>query len=188
MLSFSELKKGAQIIINGEPFEILESAHLKVAMRRPVIQSKIRSLISGKTIEKTFQQGDIFKEAEIEKFQAKFIYANKGKFVFSEIDNPSNRFELTEDQLGTTVNFLKPNEIVDGLKFDEKIINISPPIKVVLKVVEAPPGVKGDRAQGGTKAVKLETGTTINVPLFIETDDLIEVNTDTGEYTRRVAA
>jgi len=88
--------------------------------------------------------------------------------------------------IGEGSKFLKPNQILTGIKFQEKIINIVLPIKVQLKVIEAPPGVKGERAQAGTKPVTLETGATINVPLFIETGDIIEVNTETGEYVRRV--
>jgi len=82
--------------------------------------------------------------------------------------------------------FLKENEVVEGLVFQDKVINVSLPIKIQFKVAEAPPGVKGDRAQGGTKTITLETGATINVPLFVDTGDIIEVNIETGEYVRRI--
>jgi len=99
---------------------------------------------------------------------------------------PSKRFELEEEKIGEGVKFLKPGLILDGLKFKDKIINVTLPIKVKLKVVEAPPGIRGDRSQPGTKQVTLETGAKINVPLFVEAGDIIEVNTETGEYVRRV--
>ena len=186
MLTHNELKRGVQVIVDGEPYEVLESAPLKMAMRRPVIQSRIKSLISGKTIDRNFQQGDTFQEADIEKFKAKFVYGHRGKYVFCQVDDPSKRFELTQDQVGEGMKFLKSNEIIDGLKFEGKIINISLPVKVQLKVTEAPPGLRGDSSKGGTKLVTLETGATIQTPLFIEEGDILEINTDTGEYSKRV--
>ncbi len=105
---------------------------------------------------------------------------------FCKEDNPSFRFELPKEVIGQASQFLKPNQVVEGMQFGGKIINISLPIKVQLKVVEAPPGVKGERAQAGTKQVTLETGAIANAPLFIETGDIIEINTETGEYVRRV--
>jgi len=185
MLSHTDLKRGVQIILDGEPYEILESSAMKKAQRRPVIQSRIRSLLTGNVFERNFQQGDVFEEADLNKFEIKFIYTNKGKFYFSEKDNPSKRFELAKEQIGLGAEFLKPNQILTGILFQEKFINVILPIKVQLKVTEAPPGIKGDRAQGGTKTVILETGAKVNTPLFVETGDIIEVNTETGDYVRR---
>ena len=159
---------------------------MKKAQRRPVIQSRIKNLITGNVFERNFQQGDTFEEADLKKFEVKFLYAHNGKFYFSEKDNPSKRFELTKEQIGFGAEFLNPNQILTGILFQEKIINVVLPIKVQLKVTEAPPGIKGDRAQGGTKTVILETGAKINTPLFIDSGDIVEVNTETGEYVRRV--
>jgi elongation factor P len=137
-------------------------------------------------MEKNFQQGDLFDEAELEKKNIKFIYQNKGECFFCEENDPSKRFSLPEDQVGGQAKFLRANEIVIGLVFDEKFINIILPIKVQVKVKESPPCVKGDSAQGGTKAVKLESGAEIQVPLFIEQGDTIEINTELGTYVKRV--
>ena len=93
---------------------------------------------------------------------------------------------MNSEQLGVQTKFLKANQIVEALIFNEKVINISIPIKTQLKVTEAPPGIKGDRAQGGTKIATLETGVQVAVPLFVATGDTIEINTETGEYVRRV--
>ncbi len=186
MLSHTDLKKGAMIILDSEPYEVLESNPMKKAQRRVVIQTKIKNLINGNVLSKNFHQGDVFDEADLVKFRAKFLYSNRGKFVFCYEENPSQRFELTEEQIGESAKFLKPDQIVEGLTFDNKIINISLPIKVQLKVTEAPPGTKGERAQPGNKIVTLETGATVNAPLFIESGDVIEINTESGEYTRRV--
>ncbi|MBI3631348.1 MAG: elongation factor P [Candidatus Staskawiczbacteria bacterium] len=185
MLTHTDLKKGTRFIFEGQPWEVLEAQLLKMAQRRPVIQSKIKNLISGAVREKNFQQGDIFGEAELEKKNIKFLYSNKGQYFFCEENDPKNRFSFTEDQIGKQAKFFKPNSLVEGILFDDKIINISAPIKVQLKVKESPPGIKGDRAQGGTKLAILESGAEVQVPLFIEEGDIIEVNTELGEYVKR---
>jgi len=186
MLTYYELRKGVQFIYEGQPYEVLDFRQMGKSQDVVVAQTKIRNLINGKIIPKNFHQSDRFEEADISKFNAKFIYGSRGKYVFSEENDPSKRFELTEEQLGDIVPFLKANEIVEGIRFEDTIINIDLPVKVQLKVTEAAPGVKGDRAQGGTKGVTLETGATIQVPLFVEQDDIVEVNTETGEYVRRI--
>jgi len=186
MLSYFDLRKGVNFILEGQPYEVLEFQQIYKAQDMVVARTKIKNLITGKVLEKTFHQGDNFEEAELERVNVKFIYSNRGKFCFSEARNPAKRFELEEIQVGEGAKFLKQNQLLTGIKFQEKIINIILPIKVQLKVTEAPPGVKGERAQSGTKPVTLETGAIINVPLFIKTDDIIEVNTETGEYVRRV--
>lgn len=186
MLSYFDLRKGVQFIFQDQPYEVLEFRQMGKAQDVVVAQTKIKNLITGKTIIQNFHQSDSFEEADIQKFQAKFVYGHRGKYIFSAIDDPSKRFELAEEQIGDNGKFLKSNAIVEGLRFREQIINISLPVKVQLKVTEAPPGVKGDRAQGGMKSATLETGAILNVPLFVETDDVIEINTETGEYVRRV--
>lgn len=105
---------------------------------------------------------------------------------FCEKENPAKRFELTKEQIGEQADFLKQNQIIEGSIFEKKIINISLPIKIALRVAEAPPGIKGNRAEAGTKLITLETGAKINAPLFIKEDDIVEVNTQTGEYSKRV--
>ena len=186
MLQHTELKKGVRIVLDKNPYEILESSSMYKGRGSSVVQTKIRNLQNGNILQRTFHTGEEIEEAEIDKFQARFIYNNKGKFVFSHIDNPGERFELTEEQIGDTAQFLKEDSVVEGIVFKDDVINISLPIKVQLRVAEAPPGVKGDRAQGGTKTVKLETGASINVPLFVDEGEIVEVNTETGEYVRRV--
>jgi len=186
MLSYFDLRKGTRFILEAEPFEVLEFQQMYKAQDAVVAKTKIRNLITGRVLEKTFHQGDNFEEAELEKIEVKFIYSHRGKFIFSEVQNQTNRFELTEEQIGGGVKFLKPNQIITGVKFQDKIINIVLPIKVQLKITEAPPGVKGERAQAGTKPVTLESGAIVNVPLFVEQGDIIEVNTETGEYVRRM--
>lgn len=186
MLSYFDLRKGVQFILNGQPYEVLEFQQIFKAQDVVVARTKIRNLITGKVLEKTFHKGETFEEAELEKIELKFIYASRNKFCFAEVDNLKNRFELTGEQIGEGAKFLKPNQTLTGIKFKGKVINIILPIKVNLKVIEAPPGIKAGRAEPGTKTVTLETGAKINVPLFIKEGDIIEINTETCQYLRRV--
>ena len=186
MLSYFDLRKGIKFILDNQPFEVLEFKQMGKAQDVVVAQTKIKNLISGKVLEKNFHQGDVFEEAEIKKIRLKFLYSHREEFWFSKADNPADRFSLPEDIIGDAGQFLKPNSILEGLVFQGKVINVSLPIKVQLKVKDSPPGVKGDRAQGGTKTVTLETGAKVNVPLFIKEEDIIEVNTETGKYVRRI--
>jgi len=186
MLSHTDLKKGAIIIVDNQPYQILEATPQRCAQRRLTVQTKMKNLINGNLLEKNVQQGETFEEAEIVKIEAKFLYSHRGKFFFCETANPSKRFELAEEQIGKEAKYLKPNTILDAFYFKDKIVNVTLPIKVQLKVTDAPPGVRGERSQAGTKQVTLETGTIINAPLFVETGDIIEVNTETEEYVRRV--
>jgi len=186
MLSYSDLRPGVFFILDGQPYEVLEFSFLRMQQRKPVAQTKIKNLISGKIISRNFQPNETFQDANINYKDVKFLYNHREKFVFCEINDPSKRFELEESQIGELNKFMKPNSELEVIEFNNKIINIALPIKMYFKVIEAPPGIKGDTAQGGTKAVKIETGATINVPLFIEEDDIIRVNTQTSLYTERI--
>lgn len=186
MISYDQLKRGVKIIFQNQPCEIIESAALFKGRGHSVLQARLKNLITGNVIPITFQPSNSFQEAEINDIHAKFLYAHRDKYVFAENDNPSKRFELTKEQLGNNTDFLKANIEVKALEFEGQIINIELPIKVILKVVETPPGVKGERAQSGTKPATMETGGLVAVPLFVSEGDMIEVNTENGEYVRRV--
>jgi len=186
MLTHTDLKKGVRIILDKEPYEILEASPMKKAQRRPVIQSRIKNLITNNVFERNFHQGDTFEEAKLTNLKVKFLYSHRDRYFFDHKET-SKRFDLSSGQIGAQAKFLKPNLIVETLIFNKKVIYISLPIKIQLKVTEAPPGIKGDRAQGGTKIVTLETGAKINTPLFIEQGDIVEVNTETGEYVQRIS-
>lgn len=186
MLTYFELRNGVQFILEGQPYEVVDFHPMRKAQDVTVVQTKIKNLITGKVIFQTFHKGDTFQEAEISKKELKYIYNHRDKYVFCEVDNPSKRLEFTKEQIGESIQFIKSNEIVTALVFQDKIIRISLPIKVQLKVTDAPPGFKGDTAQGGTKLVTLETGAQVQAPLFIEEGDILEINTDTGEYSKRV--
>ena len=186
MISFNELEKGTRIIIDGFPWEIVESSHMFKGRGQSVLQAKIKNLKTGSIVPKTFRPSENFKEAEIFKLKAVFLYKSKNNYYFCRENNPRERFNLDETQIGESFKFLKEKEVVEGIEFQSEIINVSVPVKVSLKVIEAPPGIKGDRAQAGTKTVKLETGAEIAVPLFIKEGDIIEINTEKSEYVRRI--
>lgn len=186
MLSYTDLKKGVLFIRDGKPYEVVEASFSRMQQRKAVVQTKIRDLTSGKVVDLTLQPSDYFEEADVAKRQLTFLYAHRGDFVFSEPGKPHQRFTLKEDAVGNAVRWLKPNTEITAVFFNEKLLTFSVPIKMDLKVTEAPPGIQGDRSQGGTKAVTLETGTVIPVPLFINTGDVIRVNTETGDYVERV--
>lgn len=186
MLTRTEIRKGAKIIIENEPYEVLEAMPLKKAQRRVVIQTRIRNLLTGNVLVKNFHQSEVFEEADISKMEVKFLYSHRDQYFFCEKKDPSKRFSFTSEQIGEQAKFFKANQLLEAIVFQGKILNVVLPIKISLKVVEAPPGVKGERAVSGTKMVTLENGVQINVPLFVEEGDIVEINTQTNEYVRRV--
>lgn len=184
MLNYNDLKIGTNFIFEGAPYEALEFAFVRMQQRKAVAKVKMRNLITGKIIERNFHQNETFLEAEVEKETVKFLYEHRGQYWFS--DDGNKRFSLPEVTIGSPAQFLKAGTEVTAVKFGDKIINIRLPVKVDLKVKEAPPGIRGDTAQGGTKTVELETGAKIQAPLFVGVDDIVRVNTETGEYVERV--
>ena len=184
-LGVNELKQKTFFIYEGQPFVVLETFHLKMKQRRPTVQVKMRNLMNGKILERNFAQSDIFEEADVQRQSVKFLYAHRNQYWFSYKNDPSKRFELSEDILGNAVKFLKPNTILEAIIFEGKVITAELPVKMEFKIVEAPPSIRGDTAQGGVKQAKIETGAYINVPLFIDEGDIVRVNTETGEYVER---
>ena len=184
-LGYNDLRKGVVFDIDGAPYEVIEYAFVRMQQRKAVAQVKMKNLINGKVISRNFHQSEQFEAAEMERFPIKFLYANRGEFWFSEKNDPSKRFSLAEDVVGAQGLFIKPNSEVTAISFNEKIVNIELPIKVDLVVKDAPPGDKGNTAQGGTKLAELETGAKIQVPLFINTGDTVRINTETCLYVER---
>lgn len=186
MLSYNELKPGILIVLNGQPFEVLESEFLRMQQRKPVMKTRIKNLVSGAVTERAFQPSDQLEEAEMDKIQVKFLYGYRDEFWFCDLKSPKDRFALKAEAVSGAENFLKPNLEVSALRFSGKILNIDLPIKIDYKVIEAPPAIRGDTAQGGTKVVVIETGAKISTPLFINEGDIIKINTQTGDYVERV--
>jgi len=186
IIDYNEITPKKCIVLNGEPYEVLSSHVAQKQKRRPTNQTKLRHLITGRVVEQTFQQSDRAEEADIETKEIKYLYSGKGESWFCDAKDASDRFSLKTEILDGKEGFLKANTLVNAMIFDEKVIGIRLPIKVELLVKEAPPAVRGNTVQGGSNTVTLETGATLNVPMFIHEGDLIRVNTETGTYAERV--
>jgi len=184
MLGLSDIKSGKNIVLDGTPFAVLYHEHSKTGRAGAVLRTRIKNLFTGAVLEKTFQGYDNVEEADISKSKAQFLYQEGENYAF--MDNESyEQFSLSKDVLGDAVNYLIEGTEVLVLNFNSMPINIELPVKIELKVVEAPPGIKGNSATTGGKVVKLETGFSINAPLFIKEGETIIVNTERGEYAGR---
>src|SRR3989344_7785282 len=157
MIDYNEVTIRKHIIVDGEPYEVLASRVFRMQQRKPVNQTKLKNLITGKVAEHTFHQSDKVEEAELNTKEVKYLFNNKGTWWFCPPDNPSARFSLTEEAVGSGGKFIKPNTLVKIIYFEEKMIGLEIPIKVELKVTDAPPAVKGDTSKGGQKIITLET-------------------------------
>ncbi len=186
MLEYNEILPKKVILLEGEPYEVLDAHVFRKQQRKPVNQTKLRHLITGKVTEQAFHQAEKVDEADLSTREVKYLYHNKGEYWFCAANNPSDRFKLDDEIIGVAGQFLKPNSVIEAVVFDEKIISVRIPIKVELVVKEAPPAVRGNTAQGGTKQIVLETGATVNAPLFINEGDIVRVNTELGQYVERV--
>lgn len=184
-LGVNDLRPKTYFLYEDQPCMVISTHHLKMQQRRPVVQTVFRNLLSGKQLERNFAQSDVFEEADVARRQVKFLYNHRDQFWFAQPDDPSKRFQLSAELIGDQARFLKPNTVLDALSWNDKVINVALPIKMEFTVTEAPPAIRGDTATGGTKQVTLDTGTTINAPLFVSQGDRIVVNTETGEYVER---
>ena len=188
-LDYDEIKQRKHIVVDGMPYEILESHVARTQKRKPQNQVRMRNLLNGKVVPGTFHASDTVEEADISKREALFLFANKGEYWFCDPNNRANRFEISQDILGDQTKYLKDNTVVDIKIFEyedeEKIIGVTLPIKMTFEVKEAPPAIKGNTASGGGKLVTLETGAQVTTPFFVEAGEKIIVNTDTGEYVER---
>jgi len=191
MLEYNEIKERGYIVFNNEPYEVISSHVFRKQQRKPVNQVKMRNLITGKMAENSFHstekvaEADIFKKTIVYLFHKFNRQQNVDEYWFNEKDNPSQRFSLPENLIGTQVQFMKTNEPITALVYNDQIVGVTLPVKVDLKVTEAVPAVAGNTAQGATKQVTLETGASITVPLFVKQGDMLTVNTSTGEYVNR---
>ncbi len=186
MLEYNEILPKKVILLSGEPYEVLDAHVFRKQQRKPVNQTKLRHLITGRVTEQSFHGSEKVEEANLSTKAVKYLYNNRGAWWFCLPDSPADRFELSAETVGAQGQFLKPNTVVDALVFNEEIIALRVPIKVELAVKEAPPAVRGNTAQGGTKQIVLETGATINAPLFVNEGDVVRINTETGTYVERV--
>lgn len=184
MLGISDIKSGKNIILNDIPYVVLYHEHSKTGRAGSVLRTRIKNLATGAVLEKTFQGSESVSEADISKAKAQFIYKENTDYNFMNNEN-YEQFSLSEKVLGDAINYLKEGTEVTILNFNNNPINIELPAKVTLRVIEAPPGIKGNTVSTGGKVVKLETGLNVSTPLFIKEGDEIIVNTEKCAYVSR---
>lgn len=184
MLSLSEIKTGKNIIFNGSPYSVLYHEHSKTGRAGSVLRTRLKNLLTGTVLEKTFQGADQVSEADIQKAKAQFIYKEGIDYYFMDSET-YEQFSLSKEALGNSIDYIKEGIEVTLLNFNGNAINIELPIKIKLKVTEAPPGIKGNTVSTGGKMITLETGLKISTPLFVKAGDEIIVNTEKGEYVGR---
>jgi elongation factor P len=183
-MDISDLKLGTILMYNNEPWQIIWSNRMRTAQRKPVMQTKLRNIITGKVIEYSFKFGEKVDEADVAREKTNFLYADHqgthfmSQETFETIDMPKS---ITQDQ----EKFLKEGFEVQIVKFNGKPVSAELPIKVELKVIESPPSIRGDTGGNISKPIKLETGLTVNAPMFIKEGDIVRVDTRTGEYVER---
>ncbi len=185
-VEYNQVLSKKTVEMNGDPYLVLSSDIAKKDRQKASNTVRMKNLRTGQVIEKTLHQSDVLQDAFITKREVKYLYANRGEFWFCEPNNPKERFNLPTDVIGDMAKYVTENSLVEAIEYDDKIMSINTPIKVELKVKEAPDAVKGNSSGGATKEVILETGHNIHVPMFINAGDIIAVNTESGLYSERI--
>lgn len=184
MVSAGDFKNGVTFEMDNNIWVIIEFQHVKPGKGAAFVRSKIKNLKTGSVIEKSFRPTEKFENAHIERHDMQYLYADGELFYF--MDNETyDQIGLLEEQLDGALKFVKENETVKTLSHNGKIFGVEPPISVILEVTHTEPGVAGNTAQGATKPATVETGATINVPLFINIGDKLKIDTRSGEYISR---
>jgi elongation factor P len=184
MLSISDIKTGKNIVLDGAPFAVLYHEHSKTGRAGAVLRTRLKNLVTGAVLEKTFQGAEKVDEADMAKGKAQYLYREGENFAF--MDNVSyEQFSLSKETIGDAPSYLIEGTEVTVFYFNGNPVNIALPVKIKLKVVEAPPGIKGNTVSTGGKMVTLETGLKVSAPLFVNEGDVIIVNTEKGEYVSR---
>lgn len=186
VIDTSEFRKGLKIEIDGEPFEIVEFQHVKPGKGSAFVRTTIRSLLTGRVLQPTLKSGEKVGKPDIEDKEMQYLYLQGEDYYFMDTRNYEQTF-LSEKVLGESKNFLKENINVSVLFYNGKAIGVTLPNSVDLKVTQCDPGVRGDTVSGAMKPATLETGYTVNVPLFINEGDVLKIDTRDGKYLTRVA-
>ena len=186
-INFGDLSRGLIIELEGQPWEVMGYERHKLQQRAPVTRIKLKNLLTGAVVERTFQRYTTeFSLADIDNREAQYLYTD-GEFYYFLDQETFDQYELTQEHLAGKLEYLKEQMMVEVVLYKGSPTNVNLPTHVVLKVVETPPAFKGDTAQGGTKPATLETGLRVNVPMFITSGTVVRVDTRTGAYTERVS-
>ena len=186
VISANDMRKGVRVEIDGDIYEVVEFQHIKKARRAATVRVKLKNLINGRVIEKSFLSTETVNTPDLEERKAQFLYAEGDTYHFMDLET-YEQYAIDREVLGDAVKFLIENLEVGVLFHEGKPVSINLPITVELEVVDTPPGVRGDTESGGSKPATLSTGAVVQVPLFINVGDIIKVDTRTGEYVERVS-
>ncbi|MGQ0694684.1 MAG: elongation factor P [Nitrospiraceae bacterium] len=185
MISTVDFRNGVRLMVEGEPFYIVEFQHVKPGKGGAFVRTKLKSYLSGNVLDRTFRSGERFEEPDLEEREMQFLYATGGSYTFMDTET-YEQLAFEKSQLGENADLLKENMVVKILIYEHRPIAVELPIFIELKVVDAEPGVRGDTASGGTKPAIVETGATVKVPLYLEVGTVIKIDTRTRSYVERV--
>ena len=185
MISAGDFRNGITLEIDGNVVQILEFQHVKPGKGAAFVRTKLKNVINGGVVEKTFRPTEKFPQARIDRVDMQYLYSDGDLYNFMNVET-YDQIALNEETIGDALKFVKENEMVKVCSYNGNVFAIEPPLFVELAITETEPGFKGDTATGATKPAVVETGATVMVPLFVEQDDVIKIDTRTGEYLSRV--
>ncbi|TYO95643.1 elongation factor P [Desulfallas thermosapovorans] len=184
MVSTNDFRTGLTIELEGDVYQVVEFQHVKPGKGAAFVRSKLKNLRTGAVVDKTFNAGEKMPRARIDRREAQYLYNDGSDYHFMDMES-FDQFSLNNDQLGDAIKFLKENMTITVMMFQGRTIGVDLPNVVELEVVETAPGIKGDTASGGSKPATLETGYVVQVPFFINTGDILQIDTRTGHYIKR---
>lgn len=184
MISSNDFRNGVTIEYDGQVWQVIEFQHVKPGKGSAFVRTKLKNLITGGTVERTFNAGERVSQARVERREMQYLYENGGDYTFMDAET-YEQMQLTAEQVGEGVKYLKENMTCYVMLYNGQSIGVELPNSVDVVVVETDPGLRGDTASGGTKPAKVETGAVVKVPLFIEQGETITVDTRTGQYLGR---
>ncbi len=185
MISAGDFRNGVTIEIEGSVFQIVEFQHVKPGKGAAFVRTKLKNIINGGVVEKTFRPTEKFPQARIDRKEMQYLYADGDMFNFMDTEN-YEQTALNSDEVGDALKFVKENEMVKVCSYNGKVFAVEPPLFVELEIIDTEPGFKGDTATGATKPATVETGAVVAVPLFVNQGEKIKIDTRTGEYLSRV--
>ena len=185
MISAGEFRNGTTFEMDSQVFKIVEFQHVKPGKGAAFVRTKLKNVMKGAVLERTFNPTEKVQEAQIERKDMQYLYSDGEMYYF--MDNETyEQLPLGKDDLGDTLNYLTDNMMVKVVSYKGKVFGVEPPIFVELEVTYTEPGFKGDTSTGATKPATLQTGYVVNVPLFVNIGDKVRIDTRTGEYMERV--
>lgn len=185
MISTNDFRTGLTIELDGDVYQVLDFQHVKPGKGSAFVRSKLKNLRTGAVIDKTFNAGEKVPRARVDRREVQYLYYDGKNYNFMDMET-FDQFTMTPEQLGDAVKYLKENMSITLLMFQGQSIGVDLPNYVELKVVDTTPGIRGDTASGGTKPATLETGYVVQVPFFVEVGDVLQIDTRTGQYLKRV--